>query len=81
MNIKILGAGCSNCSKMEKVAREAIKDLGIEAEVKKVEDMSEIMSYGVMSTPTLVIDEQVKLVGKVPNKAKMMEIIKQSMPQ
>jgi len=81
MNIKILGAGCSNCAKMEKVVREAIKDLGIEAEVNKVEDMAAIISYGVMSTPTLVIDEQVKLVGKVPNKAKMMEIIKQSMPQ
>jgi small redox-active disulfide protein 2 len=78
MNIKILGSGCSNCAKMEKVAREAIKELGIEAEVKKVEDMSMIMSYGVMSTPALVIDEQVKLVGKVPNMAKMMEIIQQS---
>lgn len=75
MNIKILGTGCSNCAKMEKVTREAVADLGIIAEIEKVEDIAGIMSYGVMSTPALVINEQVKLAGKVPNKAKVLEII------
>lgn len=75
MNIKILGTGCSNCAKMEKATREAVADLGIIAEIEKVEDVAGIMSYGVMSTPALVINEQVKLAGKVPNKAKVLEII------
>ena len=75
MNIKILGTGCSNCAKLEKVTRDAVAELGIIAEVEKVQDIAGIMSYGVMSTPALVINEQVKLVGKVPNKARMMEIL------
>lgn len=75
MNIKILGTGCSNCAKLEKVARDAVDDLGIIAEIEKVEDVGRIISYGVMGTPALVINEQVKLVGKVPNKARMLEIL------
>ena len=75
MEIKILGSGCSNCAKLEKVTREGIAELGIVAHVEKVEDMQKIMSYGVMSTPALVIDGVVKLVGKVPNKARMIEIL------
>lgn len=81
MNIKILGTGCSNCAKMEKVTREAVADLGIIAEIEKVEDIAGIMSYGVMSTPALVINEQVKLAGKVPNKAKVLEIIQAELNQ
>jgi len=75
LEIKILGSGCSNCAKLEKVTREGIAELGIVAHVEKVEDMQKIMSYGVMSTPALVIDGVVKLVGKVPNKARMIEIL------
>lgn len=75
MNIKILGSGCSNCAKMEKAAREAVADLGISADIEKVEDVARIMSYGVMSTPALVVNEQVKLAGKVPNKTKVIEIL------
>lgn len=75
MEIKILGSGCSNCTKLEKVTKESIAQLGIEAQVEKVEDMQEIMSYGVMSTPALVINGVVKLVGKVPNKAKIIEML------
>lgn len=75
MNIKVLGSGCANCAKLEKVTREVISELGIVAQIEKVEDIQGIMAYGVMSTPALVINEQVKLAGKVPNKAKMMEII------
>lgn len=75
MEIKILGSGCSNCAKLEKVTKEGIAELGIVAHVEKIEDMQKIMSYGVMSTPALVIDGVVKLVGKVPNKARMIEIL------
>ncbi|HZK52930.1 MAG TPA: thioredoxin family protein [Desulfosporosinus sp.] len=55
MNIKILGTGCSKCATMEKVTREAVAKLGITAEIEKVEDMAKIMSYGVMSTPALIM--------------------------
>ncbi|KUO72413.1 MAG: hypothetical protein APF81_03095 [Desulfosporosinus sp. BRH_c37] len=81
MNIKILGSGCSNCAKLEKVVREAVADLGVVVEIEKVQDVAKIMSYGVMSTPALVIDEVVKLVGKVPNRARAVEILKQALPQ
>ena len=79
LEIKILGSGCSNCAKLEKITKEGIAQLGIEAEVEKVEDMQKIMSYGVMSTPALVINGVVKLVGKVPNKAKIIEILEKEM--
>jgi small redox-active disulfide protein 2 len=75
MKAKILGTGCSNCKKLEKIVREAVAELGIVAEVEKVEDMASIMAYGVMSTPALVINEEVKLAGKVPNKARVIEIL------
>ena len=75
MEIKILGSGCANCMKLEKVTKEGIKELGIEAHVEKIEDMQRIMSYGVMSTPALVINGVVKLTGKVPNKARIIEIL------
>jgi small redox-active disulfide protein 2 len=65
MKIKILGSGCSNCKKLEENTREAVKELGIEAEIEKVEDLQKIMTYGVMKTPALVVDEQVKSMGKV----------------
>lgn len=75
MNIKILGTGCSKCAAMEKTTREAVAKLGITVELEKVEDIAKIMSYGVMSTPALVINEEVKITGKVPNIAKVLEII------
>lgn len=67
MNIKILGTGCSNCKKLEANARAAVKELGIEATVEKVEELKDIMAYGVMKTPALVVDEQVKVMGRVPS--------------
>lgn len=66
MIIKILGAGCMNCKKLEANVRKAVEELGIEASIEKVTDFKDIVSYGVMRTPALVVDEQVKLVGKVP---------------
>lgn len=65
MEIKILGACCSNCRKLEENARQAVKELGIEASVTKVEDVKQIMKYGVMRIPALVINEKVRSYGKV----------------
>ena len=67
MIIKVLGTGCKKCEKTEANAREAVRELGIEATIEKVEDVQGIMSYGVMATPALVIDEEVKVKGKVPS--------------
>ncbi|WP_373899519.1 MTH895/ArsE family thioredoxin-like protein [Haloimpatiens sp. FM7315] len=68
MNIKILGAGCDKCSKLEENVKEALKELKIEASVEKVEDLKSIMAYGVMTTPALVVDEKVKAVGRILSK-------------
>ncbi|MDS1030828.1 thioredoxin family protein [Bacillota bacterium LX-D] len=65
MEIKILGSGCANCQKLYGVVEQAVQELGIQADMKKVEDMKEIMSHGVMSTPALVINGKVKSFGKV----------------
>jgi small redox-active disulfide protein 2 len=65
--IEILGMGCAKCNKLEELARKASDELGIEYEVQKVKDIDQIMDYGVMITPALVIDGQVKVAGKVPS--------------
>ena len=66
MKIEVLGMGCSNCNRLYENVLEAVKQSGKEAQVAKVEDIKKIMSYGVMSTPALVIDGLVKVAGKVP---------------
>jgi len=63
--IKILGTGCPKCKTTEANVREAVRQLGIEASVVKVEDIQDIMAYNVISTPAVVIDEQIKIKGKV----------------
>jgi small redox-active disulfide protein 2 len=68
MEIKVLGPGCANCNKLEKVVSEAAKELGITDPVQKVSDVKDMLSYGVMSTPALVIDGKVKFSGRVPSK-------------
>lgn len=65
MVIKVLGSGCKNCKVLEANVLEAVKQLGIEAKVEKVENFEDIMAYGVMSTPALVVDEVVKSTGRV----------------
>lgn len=65
MLIKVLGSGCANCKKLEANAKEAVQTLGLDATVEKVEDLQEILAYGVMRTPALVVDEQVKSMGRV----------------
>ncbi|GIW49098.1 MAG: thioredoxin family protein [Caloramator sp.] len=79
MQIKILGSGCANCKKLEANAREAIKELGVEAEVIKVEDFKDIMKYGVMRTPAIVINEKVKMFGKVCTVDEIKNYIKDEM--
>jgi len=75
MNIKILGTGCPKCKTLEKVTRQAVDELGIEATIEKVEDIVKIMAYNVMHTPVLVIDEKVVLKGIVPGVSQVKEII------
>ncbi|HMS08018.1 MAG TPA: thioredoxin family protein [Pyrinomonadaceae bacterium] len=73
--IKILGTGCAKCKQTEAVVREALTELGVAASVEKVEDIEKIMSYDVMSTPALVIDEQVIIRGKVPTKEEVRALL------
>jgi small redox-active disulfide protein 2 len=75
MNIKILGSGCANCINLEKAARLAASELGIDATFEKVTDYADIASYGIMRTPGLVVDEQVLLAGRVPTAAQVKELL------
>jgi len=75
MIIKILGSGCANCVNLERVTREALAALGVEATVEKVTDFPTIVGYGVMSTPGLVVDEKVVLSGRVPTAAQVRELL------
>ena len=68
MVIKVLGPGCPKCQQTEKVVKEAIAEAGISAEVEKVTDMMKIAGYGVFGTPAVVINGEVKSVGKIPKK-------------
>ena len=65
MNIKVLGGGCKNCETLLKSAKEAVADKGIDAEIEYVTDMEQIMHYGIMSMPALMIDGKVVSAGKV----------------
>ncbi len=76
MKLEILGSGCANCQKLEAVTKEAVADLAIaDVDVVKVTDMKDIMGYGVMSTPGLVIDGKVVSSGRVPSKAEVASMI------
>lgn len=69
LNIKILGSGCANCVNLEKLCREVVAKNNIDAEIEKVTDYKDIMSYGIMSTPGLVINGKVIYSGKLPTKS------------
>ena len=71
MKIKILGGGCSRCERLEKLAREAASETGIEAAFTKVKEIDAIMAYNVMNTPALVIDEEVVCSGRIPTHAEV----------
>ena len=76
MKIQVLGTGCAKCRMLEQNASEAVKTLGIEAEVVKIEDTDEIMDMGVMMTPALAVDGEVRTVGKVLSVDQIISIIK-----
>lgn len=67
MKVSILGPGCPKCAKLYETARQALDELGLDAELEKVTGIQEIMAYGVMMTPALAVDGEVKVVGKVPH--------------
>ena len=71
LTIKVLGSGCANCKRVEQIAHKVIADLGIEAEVIKITDYSEIMAYNIMSTPGLVINEKIISTGRIPTPAEV----------
>ena len=75
MIVKILGPGCTNCKNLERAAREALEQLGLDATVEKVEDYPTILGYGVMSTPALVVDEKVLVSGRVPKSAEIRQLL------
>ena len=68
MEIKILGPGCVNCQKVEKLVREAVAEAGVAADIEKVSDIIKIAKYGVFGTPAVVVNGKVKSVGKIPKK-------------
>lgn len=65
--VQVLGTGCAKCAQLKENAEAAVRQLGIEATVEKIDDINEITSFGVMMTPALVIDGDVKVVGKIPS--------------
>jgi small redox-active disulfide protein 2 len=72
MEIKILGPGCINCQKVEKLVRETVAEAGIDADIEKVSDIMKIAKYGVFGTPAVVVDGEVKSVGKIPKKEEIL---------
>lgn len=73
--IQVLGPGCPKCKMLAKNAEEAVKSKGIDCEIEKVTDIKQIMSFGVMMTPALVVDGEVKVVGKVPSVEEVKRLI------
>ena len=68
MEIKVLGPGCAKCAEAEKIMQAAVKEAGVTAAIEKISDFQQIAKHGVFSTPAVVIDDEVKCVGKVPSK-------------
>jgi small redox-active disulfide protein 2 len=75
MKIEILGMGCATCNKLEDTVLLAIKEMGIDAEIDHVKDIKQIMAYGVMTTPALVVDGEVKIAGKIPRKEEIIKLL------
>jgi small redox-active disulfide protein 2 len=77
MEIKVLGPGCPKCKQTEKVVREAVSEAGVAADVEKVTDVMKIAGYGVLGTPAVVVDGEVKSVGKIPSKEEIKSWLQQ----
>ena len=78
MQIKILGTGCAKCQRLEQLTREAVAELGVDAQFEHVRDMKVIMAYPIMTTPALVIDEEVMVSGRMPSKDEITGWLKQA---
>jgi small redox-active disulfide protein 2 len=76
MEIKVLGPGCPKCRKTEEIVKEAVSESGLSVDVEKVTDAMEIAGYGVFGTPAVVVDGEVKSVGKVPKKEDIKKLLK-----
>jgi len=77
MKIEILGSGCAKCNKLKELVEKIVNENGINAEITKVEDIIKILDYGVMITPGLVVDGDVKIAGKIPSEDKVKEWLTQ----
>ncbi len=75
MEIRILGTGCPKCHKLEAETRQVATDMQLDCNIEKVTELKDIMSYGVMLTPALVVDGTVKVVGKVPSRDELMKLL------
>ncbi len=75
LTIQVLGTGCKKCVSLQENAETALKELGIEADVQKIEDINKIIEFGVMTTPALAINGEVKLVGRVASPQEIMNVI------
>ena len=73
--IKVVGTGCAKCKKLEENARAAADELGIEYELEKVTDINEFIEYGILTTPALVVDGEVKMSGRAPSVEEIKEIL------
>lgn len=75
MKIQVLGTGCPKCKQMQEMAEKAAQELGLECEIEKVTEVADILQFGVMVTPGLVVNGEVKVTGKVPTLGEMKELL------
>ena len=79
LNIKVLGSGCPNCSRLEKHARDAVAQLDVDAIIEKVSDLDEYLKYGVLSTPALVVNEKLVVSGRVPAASQIVALLSEAL--
>jgi small redox-active disulfide protein 2 len=81
MEIEILGIGCAHCKRLERVVRQAVEEMGVEATITEVTDMAKIVSYDIVTTPGLVIDGKVVSCGRVPSKSDIVSMVTAALPK